>query len=80
MGIIRIILVAGLIWLIFSFYRYLRMKFNSAREIQKTGSIGKMVKCESCGIHILVDEAVISNGLYYCCNQHQAKINQERQE
>lgn len=80
MGILRIILVTGLVWLIFSFYRYLQMKFNSTGSIQQTGSIGKMVKCESCGIHIPVDEAVISNGLYYCCNQHQAKINQEKQE
>jgi len=31
-------------------------------------------------MHIPVDEAVIANGLYYCCNQHQAKINQEKQE
>ena len=80
MVILRIILVITVVWLVISLYRRLRRKLISVRGVPDSNNIRKMVRCAFCDLHIPSDEAVLDDGTYYCCHQHQVKMNQGKQK
>ena len=46
---------------------------SGSRQRQHTGSQVKekdMVACSHCGLHIPLDEAIVSDQLNYCCREH----------
>ena len=80
MSILRIIFVIAVVWLVFIVYRRLRIKLFPLRAASNTGNIKKMVRCALCDLYIPLDDAVISDGTYYCCHQHQAEMNRDQQQ
>ena len=65
--IVRLIVLALLVWLGFRVYKILQKK--SSDTAQKA-IIQDMVSCEKCGMHIPFDEAYKVNNKYYCSQNH----------
>lgn len=69
MSLIRLIVIALLVWIV---YRMIRISLEK-RKIQPKSKpkIADMVACEYCGLHIPAEEAIQSNDRSYCCREHQ---------
>jgi uncharacterized protein len=77
MNLIRILALALIIWLI---YRMIKQWLTNKRDRQvesrkETPAVGKMVKCEQCGLHIPEQEAVQSQGRHFCSIQHRDQFS-----
>jgi uncharacterized protein len=68
--IVRLIIIALLIWLGFRIYNLIQKKSTDshAKTITKD-----MVCCKRCGIHVPVNEAIKIADSYYCSNDHTPK-------
>lgn len=69
MNLIRLIILALVIWLIYRMVRRLLAKpanDNTARPQVGTD----MVRCAHCGIHIPENEALYADGQPYCSEEH----------
>jgi uncharacterized protein len=65
--IVRLIIIALLIWLGFRIYNLIQKKPTGSH----TKTITKdMVCCEKCAIHVPVNEAIKIGDNYYCCDDH----------
>ncbi len=42
---------------------------NNAKKDAKTEKVDEMVECSRCGVYVEIDEAIISNGKYYCSKE-----------
>ena len=71
MGIFRLLAIIFVIWLIVHFARRLLNARNKQPDRDKPGKIGRMVRCETCGLHIPEQEAIQKQGHFYCCKAHQ---------
>lgn len=72
MNLIRLLLIAVLVWLAYSVLRRW-LKSTSARRNQPPASSGgqeRMVKCVYCGLHVPESEAVREGALTYCSKEH----------
>ena len=63
MGIIKLIIVALVVWLGFSIWRKLRQTKNNNISQPSTR---KMLSCSVCKMHIPESEAIIQNGEAFC--------------
>lgn len=71
MNLIRLLVIAGIVWL--SYRIYLNWKANyekSRQQRKKEGAIKNMVQCEKCGIHLPEHEAIASSGKFFCSKEH----------
>ncbi|SMN00187.1 hypothetical protein SPONL_1122 [uncultured Candidatus Thioglobus sp.] len=66
MGIIKVIIVALLVWAGF----VLLKKFRKTPNTVTHSSNNTMLACSVCGIHIPENEAIISKTKVYCSEQH----------
>lgn len=72
-GLVRVILLALLIWLIIRLYqrfKALGQQRRSTSQKQPTRPIENMVRCEQCGTHVPEKEALEQDGHYYCSRDH----------
>ncbi|MFO8023857.1 PP0621 family protein [Thiohalophilus sp.] len=72
-GLVRVILLALLIWLIIRLYqrfKALGQQRRSASKKQSARPIENMVRCEQCGTHVPEKEALEQDGHYYCSRAH----------
>lgn len=72
-GLLRVILLALLIWFIISLYRRFKSLGEQRREQtrrQQNRPIENMVRCAQCGVHVPEKEAVEQGGQYYCSRAH----------
>lgn len=67
----KLLLVIAVIAIVYFFF----IKKKPAK-VQKTKDSSQqklegddMVECASCGTYAQVDESILSNGKYYCCNE-----------
>lgn len=72
-GLVRVILLALLIWLIIRLYQRFKTlsqqrRANEAKQPRRP--IENMVRCEQCGTHIPEKEAIEQDGHYYCSRAH----------
>jgi uncharacterized protein len=64
---LKLILLLLAVWLTASaLKRYLRHP-EAAPPPEKSGN---MVRCAICGVHTPEGEAIYSNGIHYCCEEH----------
>ena len=69
MGLIRIIVIALIIYLVIQIYK--RWAANKASNItQKEQQQKLMVKCDVCQLHVPKNEALQDDGKYYCSQNH----------
>jgi uncharacterized protein len=69
MGLIRFLLYVFLIWLAI---HYVKRWLNapSAKKPPKAKQVESFVACHKCGLHIPQQEAIKSEGRYYCSESH----------
>lgn len=70
MGLIRFLTLIFVIWLAIHFFKRLLNPPSKKRPPQKPKQIETFVACHKCGLHIPQQEAIESNGRYYCSESH----------
>ena len=73
-GLLRIIILALLIWLVIRLYRRFKALAQQRRsDNQQRRPIEDMVRCAQCGTHVPEKQALQQNGRYYCSRGHLPK-------
>lgn len=75
MGLIRFILIACVIYLVFLIIRKLRQKAQDRQQHVATQK--QVVQCASCGVYVPKEEALYKSEQYFCCRSH---METERKE
>lgn len=69
MNLIRLIVIALIIYLVIQIIKRWAANKNSASSTPKSHQ-AKMVQCSICQLHIPEDEAIQQNGKIYCSQEH----------
>ena len=67
MNLIRIIVIALIIYLVIQIFKRWAANKSSATSTQQEK---EMVRCHVCRLHIPVDEALEKEGLFFCSQEH----------
>jgi len=74
---VRLILIACLVWLLLVFIQKLRQARQSGQDQQERAIVKKqMVQCVYCSVYVPKDDALRKNDEYFCCTSHM-EINQK---
>lgn len=65
--IITLILVTVLV--VYLFRRMTGKRVNPPATM-KNGKVEDMVRCQACGVNLPRSEALMSQGRFYCCDEH----------
>ena len=69
--IFRLLILAGIVWLIYSFIkRAISTSQNSQEKPSNPPATAIMHKCSHCGVHVPEHEAITSEGLFFCSTIH----------
>ena len=67
MNLIRIIVIALIIYLVIQiFKRWAANKKSATSTLQEK----EMVRCDVCQLHIPIDEALKKDGIFFCSQEH----------
>lgn len=70
MGLIRIIVIALIVYLLIQiFKRWAANKSSTSEKLEEK----QMVQCEICSLHIPEDEALQRDGKFFCSQEHLEK-------
>lgn len=69
MTLIRILLIALVIWLLLRMLKNWANKKNLSRNTPPE-ELETMVRCQHCGLHVPKNEAMESDNKYYCSQEH----------
>lgn len=63
------LLIIGIIWFVYNFYikKKTLSSGNSSQNHELTDN--DMVECSTCKLYVEVNEAILSNGKYYCSKE-----------
>lgn len=61
------LLVIGIIWFVYNFY--IKKKTLSPKNKNQDLEDNDMVQCSTCKIYVEINEAILSNGKYYCSKE-----------
>jgi len=70
---IKWLLVIGVIWFVYQNFikkdkkSFTKQTSKSQNKTQK--EVNEMVECSKCGVFVDIQEAILSNGKYYCSNE-----------
>ena len=73
MGLIRFILIACLIWLLFRMIKKIRQQVQDRQKHYRRRQAvtrKQMVQCASCSIYVPIDDALCKGEYYFCCTDH----------
>lgn len=69
MNLIRLLILALIVWLIYRMVQRMLSKPRAGKP--RSPELGtRMVRCAHCGIHIPENEALHRDGQPYCCEEH----------
>ncbi len=73
MGLIRLLIIAALIYLAWRVVKNLLSQAgNRDNSSPNNGQDAQaMLKCAQCGVHVPAPEAFTHNRLHFCCQEHQ---------
>ncbi len=63
------LLVIGVIWFMYHFFIKAKSVGNSSSQTNGENDVQEMIECATCGVYIELDEAILSNGKYYCSQE-----------
>lgn len=75
MGLIRLLIYIFIIWLAVQFIKRLLNPPARPHSKQKPKQVESFVACHKCGLHIPQQEAIESQGYYYCSKEHRDSDN-----
>ncbi len=73
--ILKLLLIIGVITIVYMMFFKKKpsvteqKKSKTSNSAKESKDINELVKCESCGVYIELNEALLSNAKYYCCNE-----------
>ena len=68
--ILKLLLVIGVIYAVYFFFIKKKPAVQSKKDnTQERLEPNEMIECASCGIYCELDEAILSNGSYYCSQE-----------
>ena len=72
MGLIRLLILAAVIYLVWSAIKALLPAASSRNSDDNDNNQAPqlMRKCEQCGVHVPADQAIVHQGHYFCCEAH----------
>lgn len=76
MSFIRLLLIAGIIWLLFHLIKKLVSKGDA--DPGKSLEITPMVRCGYCDVYLVRQDAYFKDNNYYCSPDHYEKKQQEK--
>ncbi len=77
---IRLILLAVVLWVLFSaMRRFSRQRRHVGKKTAPRDPVN-MVICKICGIHLPQHDAIQHDGNYYCCIEHSDSDEKEKEE
>ena len=71
--IVKLFILIIIVWFGFRVYQALQIKKQDRHPSQKAQD---MVSCETCGIHVPIEEALKDGDKYFCSKHHLPKKNQ----
>ena len=71
MGLIRLIIIAALIYLAWRVIKRLLAQARPSESGSGSGNPQIMVKCAHCGVHVPTPDAFSHNGQHFCSQEHQ---------
>ena len=63
------LLIIGVIWFVYNFYIKKKTLFSKSFDQDRELEYNDMVQCSTCKTYIEVNEAILSNGKYYCSRE-----------
>lgn len=74
MGLIRLIIFALVIWMLWRFIKNFQARQNSNKNTSdKKLTRGNMVACQYCAVHVPESDAVEHEQLWFCSEGHKEK-------
>ena len=68
--ILKLLLVIGVIAIVyFIFFKKKPLRKSSSSKKDERLESNDMVECASCGVYCELDEAILSNAKYFCCDE-----------
>ena len=67
--ILKLLLVVGVVWMVYFFFIKKKPLKNTTYDNDEKTQSCDMVECASCGTYAQLDECIISNNKYYCCEE-----------
>ncbi len=61
------LLVIGIIWFVYNYY--IKKKTLTPKNKNQDLEDNDMVQCSTCKIYVEINEAIVSNGSYYCSKE-----------
>lgn len=78
-GILRLLIIAAIIYLVYVWVRKLLNKQADVSEVQKTSDNQQvMKKCAYCQVHLPESESTQSQGYFFCSEQHRDLYLQQK--
>lgn len=77
MGLIRFIILAIVIWIIYMMVKRL-IAGNAGAEQQEAKPLEDMQQCKYCGVHVPQTDAIENGGDFFCSTQHLKKHQDEQ--
>ena len=78
-GILRLLMIAAIIYLVYVWVRKLLNKQADVSEVQKTSDNQQvMKKCAYCQVHLPESESTQSQGYFFCSEQHRDLYLQQK--
>lgn len=70
MNLIRLIVIALIIYLVIQIFKRWAANKRSTSSSSQQNNGNKMVKCETCHLHIPESDALQKNGQFFCSQEH----------
>jgi len=68
--ILKLLIIAAVIGIVY--FMFFKAKPVEKKEHKKTSNktqVNDMTECVTCGVYVEIDEAILSNGKYYCSRE-----------
>jgi len=63
------LLVLGVIWAVYYFFIKQKPLTQKTQTKKEQNDAQEMIECARCGVYVELDEAILSNGKYYCSQE-----------